>query len=100
MSRNISDPEQVKKSELKEKDKRKQELNDLRTLLSSVSGRRFVWRVLEECNTFGSVYSKDHSVTSYLSGKQDLGHFLMSEIISADPNLMIRLMKDNNRKEK
>ena len=99
MSNDISDPNKVKRAELKEKDKRKQELNDLRTVLSSVSGRRIMWRLLEECKTFNTVFADKHSVMSYMSGQQDLGHFIMSEIIAADPNLMIRLMKDNNKKE-
>lgn len=98
MSNNISDPDKILKAERQEKDLRKQELNDIRTVLSNASGRRLVWRLLTQCNSFGSVFSKDLSTMSYQSGQQDLGHFIMSEITQADENLLLRLMKDNKEK--
>lgn len=94
---NLADEQEVKKAERREKDLRKQELNDLRTVLSNVSGRRFVWRVLTRCNSFASVFSENHSTMSYLAGKQDLGHFIMNEITEADENLLLKLMKDNRK---
>lgn len=96
---NIAEPSQVKKAALKEKDLRKQEMNDIRTVLSNASGRRLVWRVLERCNTFSSVYSENSFTMAYSSGQQDLGHFLMAEIVEADENLLLKLMKDNKHKE-
>lgn len=95
----ITNEELVKKLEQKEKDLRRQQLNDIRTVLSNSSGRRLMWRMLERCNTFGSVYSQDNFKMYYQSGIQDLGHFLMAEIIEADENLLFRMMKDNKTKE-
>ncbi len=96
---NLADPSTVKKAERKEKDIRRQELNDIRTVLSNSSGRRMVWRLMEMCNTFSSIFNNDASQMSYRSGKQDLGHFLMAEIVEADENLLLKMMKDNNKKE-
>jgi len=96
---NIADPSQIKKQERKAKDIRRQELNDIRTVLSNASGRRLLWRLLEECKTFAAVFKDNPSYMSYLSGKQDLGHFLMSEITEADENLLLKMMKDNSKKE-
>ena len=98
MSRNIADESTVKKAEMKEKDLRRQQLNDIRTVLSNASGRRLLWRFLERCNTFKSIYSEHNTTMAYMSGQQDLGHFLMGEIVEADENLMVKLMKDNQRK--
>lgn len=95
----ISDPVKVKKAEMKEKDLRQQELNDIRTVLSNASGRRFMWRLLSKCNSFSSVFSADNSLMSYHSGQQDFGHFIMDEIVQADENLLMKLMKDNMKKE-
>lgn len=100
MNYNLSDPKEVKRAQEKEDLKRKQELNDIRTVLSNASGKRFVWRLLAECGTFRTVYSPDHSVMSRLSGKQDLGHFLMAEITNADNNLLLKMMRDNLTGEK
>jgi hypothetical protein len=95
----IDNQEEVKKAERREKDLRKQELNDIRTVLSNASGRRLVWRLLSKCNSFNSVFSKDHSHMSYLAGRQDFGHFIMSEITEADENLLVKLMKDNSKEK-
>lgn len=92
---NIADEKQVKKAERQEKEIRKRELNDIRTVLSNASGRRLFWRLLTHCNTFASVHHSESSTMSYLAGKQDLGHFIMSEIVQADENLLLKLMKDN-----
>ena len=97
---NLADEAQVEKAGLQERELRKQELTDIQTVLSNASGRRFVWRVLEKCNSFASVFNPDSLHTmSYLSGQQDLGHFLMKEITIADENLLIKLMKLNRAKE-
>lgn len=93
----LSDPIEVERANLKAKDLRKQQLNDIRTVLSNSSGRRLLWRLLGKCNTFGSVYSEKSSTMAYLSGQQDLGHFLMAEIVEADENLLLRMMKDNKK---
>lgn len=96
---NLADQHEVEKATLKEKDVRKRELNDIRTVLSNASGRRLVWRLLERCGAFESVFNEKSSTMAYLSGQQDLGHFIMAEIVEADENLLLKMMKDNKRKE-
>lgn len=86
--------------ELKMKEERRRELTDIGTVLSNASGRRFVWRVLEKCGAFSSTFSKEQLTMAYLSGKQDLGHFIMSEIVASDENLLFKLMKENKTKDK
>jgi len=98
LARNLANEREVKKAAQKEKDLRRQELNDIRTVLSNASGRRLMWRLLERCNTFNSVFSSELPRMSYQAGQQDLGHFLMAEIVSADENLLLKLMKDNHKK--
>ena len=86
--------------ELKYKEARRKELTDIGTVLANASGRRLVWRILEKCGTFSSTFNKDVTTMSYLSGQQDLGHFIMSEIVASDENLLFKLMKENKTKEK
>lgn len=82
----------------KAKDIRKQELDDIRTVMSNASGRRLMWRLLEKCGTFRSTFNPSNQLSmAYLSGQQDLGHFLMAEIVQADENLLLRIMKDNKK---
>lgn len=95
---NLSDPAEVEKAKARDEERRKQELNDIRTVLANASGRRLIWKVLTKCNAFGSVFSKEASTMSYLSGQQDLGHYIMSEIVQADENLLLKMMKENKQR--
>lgn len=74
---------------------RSQELNDIKTVLSTISGRRFLWKIMSKARTFASVFSENSNVMSYRSGKQDLGRFVMAEITEADENLLLKMMKEN-----
>lgn len=94
--RNAADKKQVKDAERKEDRKRELQLNDLRKILSSVEGRRFIWRVLEHCRTFASVWEASARI-HYLSGKQDVGHFLMSEVVEAKEDAFTEMMIESKK---
>lgn len=97
--RNIADKAEVAKTKRKVKDRRNQELNDIRTVLSTVSGRRLLWRMMEHTKTFGSIWEPSAKI-HYNSGKQDVGHFIMAEIMEADPNLFMKMMKEKQKGDK
>lgn len=91
---NAADESQVEKAKKKEQFNRDHELNDIRSVLSTEEGKRFVWRLLSKCKTFGSVWESSAKI-HYNSGQQDLGHFIMAEIIEADEQLLFSMMKKN-----
>ena len=76
---------------------RAEEIRDLRKVLDTTFGRKVLWRLLEECKTFSTVMT-GNSWTHYNAGKQDLGHFLMSEIVEADEEYLFKMMKENKVK--
>lgn len=93
--KNAADESQVNEAEKIAKEMRRIELNDIRTVLASISGRRFVWRLMGKCRTFSSVWEpKDSAKIHYNSGQQDIGHFVMAEIVDADENLLLKMMKE------
>ena len=92
--KNLADKEQVKSAERKEKDRRRQEVEDLKEILSTKSGRRFIWRLLEHCKVFESIWHPS-ALIHYNAGKQDVGHFIMAEIISADTSAFQKMMEEN-----
>lgn len=94
--RNAADPEQVRKAGEKDESRREQEVNDLIALLSCVEGKRFIWRLLSHCGTFESIWEPSAKI-HYLSGRQDVGHFLMAEIVEARPDALIDMMKESSR---
>ena len=94
----VSDPKQIKKQKVRVESQREQELNDIRVVLSNKSGRRFVWRLMEYCKPFESVFSENSMLMSRYCGMQDVGHHIMTEIVAADENLLFKMMKANKDK--
>ena len=95
MNTDLSDKESVKKRKSKADIARRKEINDLKTVLSKPEGRRVFWKMLSHCNVFGSIFNQNNAVMSKNAGKQDVGHFIMAEIVEADENLYISMMKEN-----
>ena len=96
----LTDKKDIEEQEIKAKIIRDRELNDIRAVLSTNAGRRFVWKLLERCKAFGSIYDSDSKFMAYLSGQQDLGHYIMAEITETDENLLFKLMKENKKGER
>lgn len=96
---NASDEKQVKAGAAKERIGRERELEDIQAVMELEAGRRFVWRLLAQCGTFASVSCPNYGETYYASGKQDVGHFIMSELAEADEMILGKLMMENYRGE-
>ena len=92
--KNAANPQQVKAAAKKEETQRDRELNDLRHVLSSVQGRRFLWRMLGFCKVNGSVWESSARI-HYNSGQQDVGHHMLAEIIAADEDAYLNMMKES-----
>lgn len=97
--KNAGDPEQVENAKKSQGFKRDDELNDIRMVLNTQAGRRFVWRILEKCGVHRSIWSQS-ALIHYNSGQQDLGHYIESEIVEADENLLFLMMTENRRRKK
>lgn len=95
-TRNASNPEQVKAAGSRDKRLREIELNDLRHVLQSDQGRRFMWRVLSHCRVFESIWHNS-ALIHHNAGRQDVGHYLMAEIVEADENLFLQMMKESKK---
>lgn len=76
---------------------RDQQLADIKIVLSEESGRRFVWRLLEHARVFESIYEMNAKI-HYNAGMQDFGHFIMAEIVEADPNRLIEMMIESKKR--
>lgn len=92
--KNAADEGQVRKAAERAKSMREKELNDIAALLQTDYGRRFIWRLLGHCKVFGSVWESSAKI-HYNSGVQDVGHFLLAEVTEADPDSLIKMMKEN-----
>jgi hypothetical protein len=96
--RNAADAEQVEGAKFSADERRRREIADLRDVLSTRSGRRFLWRLLSHCRPFASIWESSARI-HYNSGQQDVGHFILSEIQSADQESFFLMMKENKEGE-
>lgn len=92
--KNAADPKQVKEAKQKELRGRERDLNDLALVMSTREGRRFLWRLLSHCKTFGSVWHGS-AMIHYNSGMQDVGHYIMADINDVNPELFLMMIKEN-----
>lgn len=92
--RNAADPKQVKKAKQKEATARDIELNDIRTILRSKEGRRFMWRLMGHCGVYKTSFT-GNSHTFFNEGQRNIGLFLNAEIGEASPEAMIEMIKEN-----
>lgn len=92
--KNAADREQVREAKQKEVSQRERELNDLRSILNTKEGRRYLWRMMGHCRTFSSVWHASAQI-HYNSGMQDVGHYIMAEITEASPEAFFLMMKEN-----
>jgi|SRR3990172_2559464 len=91
--RNSADEKQVQEAKRKEKFNRDDELEDLRFVLSSKQGRRFLWRLISWCGPFKSIWSNSAAI-HYNSGKADVGNFLMAETIDASKESFLMMQNE------
>lgn len=91
--KNASSKKQVESAEHKERRQHLRSSNDLRAVLQTVEGRRFLWRLLGRCKTFASIYEASARI-HYNAGQQDIGHNLLIEIDEADPEAFFKMRNE------
>lgn len=94
---NAGDAEQVKQAGTRADRRRARELEDLIALLDTPQGRRVLWRLLDHCGAFQSVFAETDARTNYNAGRQDVGHFLLAEIGEARVDAIVQLMTESRK---
>lgn len=97
--RNAADERQVKYHDRKQRSRRQRELDDLRAVLQLEAGRRLIWRVLEHCSVFSSVWDPSSRI-HHNAGRQDVGHFVMAEVAAADDEAIYRMMREAKARDR
>ncbi len=96
--RNAADEEQVREAEGKSRRKNDQDSNDFRAVLALPEGKRVLARLLARCRVASSVWHPSSQI-HYSAGIQDVGHFIMQEIVSADEAVAAQMMVNAYREE-
>ncbi len=91
----VGDAPQVKRRRSKQKIKREGELEEIRQILNTSFGRRFLWRFLSECGLFHTMSHHSKLGMAIGSGKRDMGLWLISEINIADKSGYLKLIQED-----
>jgi len=90
---NGADAGQVKRATRQQKLARLQEMTDLRKLLSLPEGRRFLWRLIERCKIYQSIWAEGTGI-HFNEGQRNVGLFVMHEVIAADNTALLKMMSE------
>lgn len=83
---NAADPKQVEVATKKAERARDRELNDLRVVLASPQGRRFLWRQLQDAGIYRCAFYDDARYAEFVNGMRNAGCRLLADIHEADAN--------------
>ncbi|MGA2735130.1 MAG: hypothetical protein ABSG35_21335 [Syntrophobacteraceae bacterium] len=72
----------------------------LRKLMSDAEGRMWMWDLLTLCGIFHSSFSVEALRCAFNEGRRDIGLRLLADINQLSPELYIRMMGENQEKEK
>lgn len=90
--KNAANETEVREAEIKAKLAEDQRANDLRYMLASDQGKRFIWSLLESCGIFKSSFTGS-SETYFLEGQRNIGLKLLAEIMKTDPEAYVKMYK-------
>lgn len=93
----VDDPRQVQRGARLEARRRQREQDDLRMVLSTESGRRFMWRLISYCGVFESRWDGSSRI-HMTEGQRVVGLHLMDEILEADSSLMVMMQTEAIRR--
>lgn len=76
-------------------DKRKEELEDVKHLMSSDANRRTMYRFLQLSSVEHSTFDNDPYKHAYNAGRRDLGLDIRDELKTACPGSYLTMSKEN-----
>lgn len=89
---NASKPDEVAAARLRAKDRSGRDADDLKAVLSTIEGRRFIWSVLKSCKLYESPLNGNGGFQSANIGRGDVGRELLHRLNQADPTAYPKMM--------
>ncbi len=97
---NAGDAQQVAKAKSRQKTRNLQKKAAFRRFMSDPEGRMFMWDLLTLCGIFHSSFSIDALRCAFNEGRRDIGLRLLADINQLSPDLYMRMVGENQEKEK
>ncbi|HEY4491449.1 MAG TPA: hypothetical protein VJ521_00445 [Acidobacteriota bacterium] len=98
LTKDSSDPEEVRRAKKRERQTRWQEMEDLRNLLDTPGGRRFIWRLWDHSGAFRSVWHPSAAIHRN-SGMQDIGLWVFEEVKEARDTAFAQIWNEAKERE-
>ena len=80
---------------LRERIARDNEDSDVKWLMSSKRGRRFVWRLMDQAGTFRSVFNTNAMAMAFAEGNRNTGLRILAMVTSLCPEHYPAMLKEN-----
>lgn len=94
---NLSDQQAIKEKDKKDKRDRELEIADLKHILSSPQGRRFIWRYLKYCDRIS--FSHDALMMAFNDGERNISLQMKAEAVEADGGLYLLMQSEAIQRE-
>ena len=95
MAYNADDPKQVKKAKKQAEFDEALKLDVIKTVMSSVPGRQWIYSMLAKCHIFHTPFVRgEPDSTVFNCGEQNFGLFLLSDVQSAAPDLYLTMVQE------
>lgn len=92
---NAADETQVEQARKKDKQGRERDLDDLKHVLDTRQGRRFVWRQLVAAGLFRTSYTGSSNQTCFNEGQRNGGLMLLNDIHEAAPEAYLQMLQES-----
>ncbi len=85
--------------ELKAKLRKEREDDDLKQVMSTEYGRRFIWKTLSASGVFEASFTSDPYITSFNEGRRNKGLELFNDVMSVCPDLYLVMAEEAKEQE-
>ncbi|HGM5300218.1 MULTISPECIES: Bbp19 family protein [Enterobacterales] len=65
--------------------------DDVKKVMATESGRRFVWGLLEQAGVFQTTFRTDTNTTMFLEGNRNAGLALFNDVFGICPDLYLKM---------
>jgi hypothetical protein len=70
----------------------------VRTMMSTLPGRTWLWHHLSSCHCFSTTFTGDPLTSAFSEGQRSIGLALLAEVMSACPDLYIQAMRESHER--
>jgi hypothetical protein len=96
---NAAEESQVKDRKRKDERLRDIELADMKKMMSTCEGRRFVWRLLDRAGVFRTSFT-GNSTTFFNEGQRNIGLIVLADVMAAAADQYVVMMNESKEDDR